>query len=93
MANINTHQHHVAAGLPVVLVISPEGMRTIDNISREETHRVFLQVPPPPPPPPMHTHTAYSVSTTAHGESLGAIRHTVCISFGDIISWADCLTT
>eukprot|EP00040_Diaphanoeca_grandis_P023333 m.126858 g.126858 ORF g.126858 m.126858 type:complete len:737 (-) comp29223_c0_seq5:133-2343(-) len=31
------------AGLPVVLVVSSEGIRTIDNISREETHRVFLQ--------------------------------------------------
>eukprot|EP00035_Acanthoeca_spectabilis_P013862 m.260708 g.260708 ORF g.260708 m.260708 type:complete len:713 (+) comp15990_c0_seq17:83-2221(+) len=30
-------------GLPVVLVITTEGMRTIDNISREETHKVFLQ--------------------------------------------------
>lgn len=27
-------------GLPVVLVITTEGMRTIDNISREETHKV-----------------------------------------------------
>eukprot|EP00041_Stephanoeca_diplocostata_P030751 m.938596 g.938596 ORF g.938596 m.938596 type:complete len:694 (+) comp23820_c0_seq3:212-2293(+) len=31
------------AGLPVVLVVSTEGVRTIDNISREETHKVFLQ--------------------------------------------------
>lgn len=31
------------AGLPVVLVVSTEGIRTIDNISREETHKVFLQ--------------------------------------------------
>ena len=27
----------------MVLVVSAEGIRTIDNISREETHRVFLQ--------------------------------------------------
>lgn len=31
------------SGLPVVLIVSAEGIRTIDNISREETHRVFLQ--------------------------------------------------
>lgn len=31
------------AGLPVVLVVTSEGIRTIDNISREQTHNVFLR--------------------------------------------------